>query len=182
MSGVVALVLDAEPTLTPDQVKCKLMSAARPAADSNGNLAYSIFQQGAGLVNAYDAVYSSEYDCANRGMDIGLDLAGVQHYGGPANRDADGNYYIMGTDGYLWYGPGIDGYLWGGQYTFSDGYLWGTPGLDGYLWGHPGLDGYLWGGNAFLDGYLWGNVGLDGYLWSGNLNEIASVNVWVEQE
>ena len=182
MSGVAALLLDAEPSLTPDQVKCKLMSAARPAANSDGELAYSVFQQGAGLVNAYDAVYATEYDCANIGMDIGLDLAGAQHYGGPANRDADGNYYIMDVDGYLWGRTGVNGYLWSGQYTLSNGYLWGRTGVDGYLWSRPGVDGYLWSGNSFVNGYLWHGVGVDGYLWSGGLNEIASINVWVEQE
>ena len=48
-SGIVALMLQANPSLTPDDVKCRLMSAANPAVDGSGNLAYSIFQQGAGL-------------------------------------------------------------------------------------------------------------------------------------
>ncbi len=52
------------------QVKCKIMSAARPAVKADGSLAYSVFQQGAGLVNAYDAVYNWNYDCANNGLDI----------------------------------------------------------------------------------------------------------------
>jgi serine protease AprX len=58
VSGVAALVLEAEPALTPDMVKCKSMSSARPAVDGSGNLADSVYQQGAGMVNAYDAVYS----------------------------------------------------------------------------------------------------------------------------
>ena len=49
-------------------------------------LAYSIFQQGAGLANALDAVYNTETGCANQGIDIDLDLAGVEHYGGRANQ------------------------------------------------------------------------------------------------
>ncbi|MCA9923058.1 MAG: S8 family peptidase, partial [Anaerolineales bacterium] len=47
-SGVVALMLQYEPTLTPDDVKCRLLYNARPAQEPNGSLAYSIFQQGAG--------------------------------------------------------------------------------------------------------------------------------------
>ncbi len=50
VSGVVALMLEVDPRLTPDQVKCRLMSGARPAVNSSGNLAYTVFQQGAGLV------------------------------------------------------------------------------------------------------------------------------------
>ena len=65
VSGVVALMLQQNPSLTPDEVKCRLMSSARPAQNPDGSLAYSIFQQGAGVVNAYDAVYSTASGCAN---------------------------------------------------------------------------------------------------------------------
>ena len=75
VSGVVALMLQAQPSLTPDQVKCRLMASARQALAANGALAYSPLQQGAGMVNAYAAVNSSASGCANRGLDITADLA-----------------------------------------------------------------------------------------------------------
>ena len=50
VSGVVALMLAKNPGLTPDQIKYRLMANAKPALDSNGNLSFSIFQQGAGRV------------------------------------------------------------------------------------------------------------------------------------
>ncbi|MBT8100233.1 MAG: S8 family peptidase, partial [Gammaproteobacteria bacterium] len=68
VSGITALLLQAEPALTPDQVKCKLMSSARPATTPDGALALSIFQQGAGLVNAAAALQSANYSCGNRGL------------------------------------------------------------------------------------------------------------------
>jgi len=34
VSGVVALMLQVDPSLTPDQVKCRLMSGAHPAVNS----------------------------------------------------------------------------------------------------------------------------------------------------
>ena len=71
------------------------MSGARPAVNANGSLAYTVFQQGAGLVNAHDSVYSTASGCANQGLNIRLDLAGLQHYGGRANEDSNGNFYIM---------------------------------------------------------------------------------------
>ncbi len=95
VSGVVALMLEVNPRLTPDQVKCQLMSGAHPAVNSNGTLAYTVFQQGAGLVDAQDAAYSTASSCANQGLNVALDLAGLQHYGGRANEDANGNFYIM---------------------------------------------------------------------------------------
>jgi subtilisin family serine protease len=168
VSGAVALMLEAEPGLTPDEVKCRLMASARPAVDADGNLAYSIFQQGAGLVDVYDAVHSSESGCANQGLDIDADLAGIEHYGGGANMDEAGNYYIEGVDGYLWGG----GYIWGNGYIWGTGYVWGT----GYIWG----TGYVWG-----TGYLWGTSVPwwdEEAVWSSGLVEPASINVWVEQE
>src|SRR5690606_37768523 len=68
-SGVVALLLQDDPTLTPDTVKCRLIAAGRPAVKANGALAYSVFQQGAGLLNARDAADSSAVKCANNGLD-----------------------------------------------------------------------------------------------------------------
>ena len=36
------------------------------------------------------------------------DAEGVQHYRGRANRDANGNYYIEGLDGFMW----SDAFMW----------------------------------------------------------------------
>ncbi len=185
VTGVVALMLNAEPALTPDMVKCKLMNSARPAVNSDGSLAYSVFQQGAGMINAYDAVYNWNYHCANRGLDIAKDLSGEQHYGGRANQAADGSYYLMGLDGYTWtddYSQ-TDGYIWTDGFVWTDGYIW----TDAYLWtdGTTGVDGYLWtDGYVWTDGYIWtdGFIWTDGYIWTDALTETMSINFWVPQE
>ena len=59
LTGIVALVLQADPSLTPDDVKCRLVASTHTAMNADGSPAYSVFQQGAGLVNAYDAVFST---------------------------------------------------------------------------------------------------------------------------
>ena len=41
-------------------------------------------------MRAYDAVYGGYTRCANNGLDIAKDLAGTQHYAGPAAQDANG--------------------------------------------------------------------------------------------
>ena len=77
-SGVVALMLQADPTLTPDQVKFRLMNASIPAATENGEFHYSPLQQGAGRIWAPEAVLGSSFavdGVANGGMDISSDLA-----------------------------------------------------------------------------------------------------------
>ena len=119
-SGVVALMLQADPTLTPDTVKCRLMATTRTAVNADGSRAYSIFQQGAGQINAYEAVHSTASGCANRGLNIAADLDGSMHFGGPANIDENGNYYLMDSNGYMW----ADNYTWAGGYMWADGYMW----------------------------------------------------------
>lgn len=102
VSGVATLILQQDLCLMPNEVKCRLMASTRTAQDKDGNLAYSIFQQGAGQVNAYDAMYGTASGCANRVLDISEDQEDQTHYGGLANQDEDGNYYIMELDGYAW--------------------------------------------------------------------------------
>jgi hypothetical protein len=173
VSGVVALMLQQNPWLTPDEVKGRLMASARPALDSDGELAYSIFQQGAGLVNASDAIDSTEIVTANQGLDIVLDLAGDAHYGGMANQDEEGNYYIMGLDGYVWSG----GYMWSDAVVWSGGYMWSDAlsWSSGYMWNDSlvGSGGYMWS-----DAFAFTN----GYMWSDGLTESMSINTIVMQE
>jgi len=153
-SGVVALMLQGNPALTPDAVKCRLLASTRPAVTSGGSLAYSVFQQGAGLINAPAAVNGSATDCANQGLDINADLAGTRHFGGPANQDENGNYYIMDLDGAsTWSTPlAGDGFTWSQGYTWGQGYTWS----EGYTW----AKGYTW-----EQGYTWAKC----YTWAKNL-------------
>jgi serine protease AprX len=124
-SGVVALMLQANSSLTPDAVKCRLLASSSPAITNSGSLAYSVFQQGAGLINASNAISSTAAGCANQGLDITADLVGTQHFGGPANQDANGNYYVMHMSGSSWGMPvSGDGYTWTKGYTWTQGYTW----------------------------------------------------------
>src|SRR6202044_1621889 len=144
------LMLQSDPALSPDDVKCRLLASARPAVSASGTLAYSVFEQGAGLVNAVSAVNSSMTGCANRGLNIAADLAGTQHFGGPANEDANGNYYVMNMAGSSWGGSQPnDGYSWSTAYNGSQGYTWS----EGYVWSQT----YNWN-----QAYTWTN----GYTWS----------------
>ena len=164
-SGVAALMLQANPSLTPDTVKCRLIAAARPAVTTGGVLAYSVFQQGAGLIDAWAAIESTATGCANQGLNIAADLAGTQHFGGPANQDGNGNYYIMDMAASTW-GAALsgDGYTWTKGYTWSQGYTW----TKGYTWsqGYTWTKSYPWAQNAaWSQGNTWSN----GYTWTRNV-------------
>jgi subtilisin family serine protease len=172
VSGVVALMLQAQPSLTPNQVKCKLMSSAHAAVDSTGKLAYTVFQQGAGQVNALAAVFNLYTSCGNAGLDIAADLAGTQHFAGPARQYTDGRFYVVDASGqpinqqgYLW----NNGYLWNQGYLWNNGYLWSQ----GYLWNQ----GYLW-----RQGYLWKNSVLLNQSFVPSISSASGINAWVAQE
>ena len=103
VSGTVALMLARTPKLTPDQVKYRLMVTAMPwVKTDDSDLLYSIWQQGAGRLNAYDAVMNSSPEmngAANGGMDIKADLRGDQHYEGFSYYDeTTGTFRLHGAE------------------------------------------------------------------------------------
>lgn len=98
VSGLTALLLQLEPDLAPDEIKCKLTSSAEPAIMEDGLLAYSPFQQGHGYINVVRAVTLGRRDCGNVDLDIHKDLAGEQHFEGPATVDDNGQVSLPGLD------------------------------------------------------------------------------------
>ena len=96
VSGIVALLLQLEPELSPDDIKCKLTSSAEPAINRDGRLAYSPFQQGHGQVNATRAVTLGATGCGNADLDIHKDMQGLEHFRGPAIVDEDGAVGLPG--------------------------------------------------------------------------------------
>ncbi|MCB1701355.1 MAG: S8 family peptidase [Halioglobus sp.] len=96
VSGVVALLLQLKPDLTPDDVKCMLLTSAEPAINSDGLLAYSPFQQGHGYLNATRAVTLGEIGCGNAELDIDREISGIEHSEGPAIIDKDGKASLPG--------------------------------------------------------------------------------------
>jgi serine protease AprX len=87
VSGIAAILLQLEPDLSPDDVKCKLISSAEPAINRDGLLAYSPFQQGFGYVNATRAVTLGKRGCGNPDLDIQAELENAEHFQGPATVD-----------------------------------------------------------------------------------------------
>ena len=113
VSGIVALMLQADPTLTPDQVKYRLTTTARPSTGVGGNsLTYNSLQQGAGRVWAPDAVWNKARGNGNPDMNIATDLmTGYDtdeelsaHYQGPVQKVLSDNgkiwlYYTIDSSG-----------------------------------------------------------------------------------
>ncbi len=180
VSGVLALMLEADPSLSPDNAKCRLMASARTAYKGDGMHAYSVFQQGAGLVDAVAAIDDETTGCANRGMYAVLDIWGVLHYAGPAGIDDEGSYYVAGSDGLKQSGGGFEwreANLWRGGATWERGTLWN----DGARWNR----GVYWQQASSLNadslmnqGSLWP----EGSLWLEGLKRQASTYLWVGEQ
>jgi serine protease AprX len=182
VSGVVALMLARNPNLTPDQVKYRLLASAIPAVTADGNPAYSIWQQGAGRVNAYKAVYGKYTRAANLGLDLAADLAGTQHFVGFTRWKPDtSEYYLVDADEQ----PIGDGYVWDGGVAWSEAYTWGG----GVAWSEAYTlgGGVAWseaytlgGGVAWSEFYFLGG----GVAWSENdpWAQSASLVSWVQDE
>ena len=154
VSGIAALILQANPTLTNDQVKYRLVSTARAALDvSTGAPAYSVWEQGAGLVNAAQAVFTTTTTAANTGMDIGQDLTSSTHYWGYTTWDpATSTFQLIdpttgealttwdGASG-VWTGAGR---IWAGAGRIWAGGTTSWAGSDS-LWAGAGR---IWAGTA----------------------------------
>jgi hypothetical protein len=83
--------------------------------DASNKLSYTVFQQGAGQVDAVAAVFNPYITCGNAGLDIAADLAGTQHFAGSARQNPDGSFFVADANGLP---VNEQGYLW------NNGYLW----------------------------------------------------------
>jgi len=137
------LMVQANPGLTPNQVKYRLTKSAKPAFSkfSNGQPVFNTLQQGLGRVWAPDAVLGT-FDAAgsaNLGiMDINADLAHgyidysdlASHYQGPVRR-------ILSADGtaYLYYATTTDGTTYGLGATDLNGNWLSSNAVTNLTWG-----------------------------------------------
>ncbi len=179
VSGAAALVLANNPDITPDQVKYRLMVTSLPwINDEQTDVLYSVWQQGAGRLNAYDAALATDITlAANNGLDIQADLAGTQHFEGYSYYDDEtGTFRLHGYEslagGYgSWaggYGSWAGGYgSWAGGYgSWAGGYGSWAGGYGSWAGGYGSWAGGYgsWAGGLRLVGWrLWF---LGWWIWS----------------
>ncbi len=100
VSGIAALLLQIDPALTNDQVKCLLLSGARPAINRDGRLAYSPLTQGAGLVDVPRIMSMGTPRCELPGEDIDAAVNGEEKLLGPVFED-QGRPWLSDWDGLI---------------------------------------------------------------------------------
>jgi serine protease AprX len=153
VSGVVALVLQRQPNLTPDQVKSVLTGTTRAFGQTSGVTAARA-TIGAGLIDANAAATSSLRAGANRGLqptDVVASTLYPAIYGQPLH----------------WKNPLLGGLLWTllGWTTLDwNNLAWDNLAWDTIAWNNLAWDNLAWD-NLAWDATRWNNLAWDNLAW-----------------
>ena len=152
VAGIAALILDEHPSLTPDQVKARIMVGSQ-----------ALEGWAAPKADAFDAVFGPEAGYANQGIPMNLLLADAA--GLIAIRDGVPVQFAgISWDGISWDGISWDGISWDG--ISWDGISWDGISWDGISWDGISWDGISWDGISW-DGISWDGISWDGISWDG---------------
>ena len=160
VAGVVALLLEKDPRLSPNQVKNVLARTTKEIkCDANAC--------GAGAVDALDAVKYKGREIGNNGLRPGNLFASSVYAvvkGAPLVW-RDPKYMGRNWANYTWDTLPWDNYTWDNfsweswaNYTW-DNYTWDNYTWDNYTWDNYTWDNYTW------DNYTWDNYTWDNYTW-----------------
>jgi len=188
VSGTVALMLQANPNLTPNLVKAILQYTAQPYPG------YSALRQGAGFLNSLGAVRLAKFYASNQpGSRMPVQQVWSQSINWGNHRISGGylnpkgsawaNNVVWGTAvNIVWgtlCGADCDNIVWGTHDADGDNIVWGTVSatnvvwgtfLDGdnIVWGTNDGDNIVWGtdcGGADCDNIVWGTTDGDNIVW-----------------
>ena len=156
-AGAAALVIDRTWSLSPNQVKHRLMSTARPVAGVDQAA------QGGGELDAFAATMSNDTTAANAGV------TGAQGGGGPAQFNED-RYLGSSWAGSSWAGSSWAGSSWAGsQWNGSSwaGSSWAGSSWAGSSWAGSSWAGSSWAGSSWF-GSSWAGSSWAGSSWAGS--------------
>jgi serine protease AprX len=171
VSGTVALMLEANPNLTPNAVKAILQYTAQVKSGT------SYLVQGAGMLNARGAVRLSKFFASPSTTTLGDMGDYIQGEWAPWARHLIwGNYRLTGGMPL----PGSNAWStsvrWGSLKTSTGArVVWGTRLDDNIVWSTASDDNIVWSTGAD-DNIVWSTVGDDNIVWStgGNDNIVWS--------
>jgi serine protease AprX len=178
VSGMVADLLQARPTMTPDQVKARLMKTASktfpasssvydPASGITYTSQYDIFTVGAGYVDMAAALASTDLS------------SGTSMSPGTVYDSNTGNVYLVGDSSAVWgtsqawSGPAV----WGSsQFVGGSSIMWGATTSSGssIMWGAGTSSGssIMWGASDLWgSSIMWGASNASGFstIWSNSI-------------
>ena len=157
VSGAVALMLQKNPALTPDQVKARLMKSAWKgfsqyswSSDLLGNIynnEYDVFTYGAGYLDIDAALNNT--DLANG---LALSPTATVHGSGIVTI-ANTSSSAFGGTSVVWGGTSVvwgDSIVWGANTISSTSVVWGSTSV---VWGSTSVSGFsvVWGATSTTD-------------------------------
>jgi len=186
VAGSVALMLEANPTLTPNLVKAILQYTAQVYPG------YNYLTQGAGFLNTLGAVRLARYFAVGekgdhypnmRGWSRHIFWGNIRVTGGVltpggtawAANVAWGSHGTPSGQNIVW-GENCDGacdnIVWGnnivwGESDANDNIVWGNSDGDNIVWGNSDGDNIVWG-NGDDDNIVWGNGDDDNIVWGND--------------
>jgi serine protease AprX len=160
VSGAVALMLQQNPTLTPDQVKARLMKTAWKGVgqftyshDWWGNIynnEYDIFTYGAGYLDIDAALSSTDLATGNAlSPTVSFNSNGNLVVSNTADSNFSGSSVVWGATSVVW-GNSV---VWGSNAITSNSVVWGATSV---VWGATSMSGYsvVWGVSSSVDSSL----------------------------
>lgn len=157
-SGAVALVQAANRvSLTPDQVKARLLGNAGPGPVGNP------FVDGHGALDAYAAATSGPMDYHQTTAGLAQPHPGATVWLSPVRSVDTWNTSLW--SGMTWRLPPGTGLAW-------NGLAWNGGAWNGLAWNNDGCNGLAWNGAAWngaaWDGAAWNGAAWDGAAWNGS--------------
>jgi serine protease AprX len=166
VAGTVAMMLEANPGLTPNAVKAILQFTAESKPDVHP------LEQGAGHLNAYGAVTLAKYFAQPAGTPYPSSLTWSRQIiwgnyrlsGGAITPDANAwaTNVVWGTA----FDAAGDNIVWGTFSRDGDNIVWGTAASDNIVWGTSrDGDNIVWGTLRQGDNIVWGTASGDNIVW-----------------
>jgi serine protease AprX len=193
VAGTVALMLHANPSLTPNMVKAILQYTAQVYPD------YNYLTQGAGFLNAKAAVTLAQYFGNGQPGDPYPSMNGWSKHIFWGNFRVFGGVLTPGANAWganIVWGQNTDGegdnIVWGQNCEGDecDNIVWGNDcegdGCDNIVWGNscdpndPNCDNIVWGQDCDTDdcdNIVWGNEGDDNIVWGNDCDADGCDNI-----
>jgi serine protease AprX len=202
VAGTVALMLEANPSLTPNLVKAILQFTAQVYGG------YDYLTQGAGFLNTLEAVRLARYFADGDPGDEYPSMRSWSRHIFWGNRRVTGGVLTMGGSAWaqnivwgdsktptgqniVWgdncLNAGCDNVVWGNNIVWGDSgddnivwgnnIVWGDSGDDNIVWGNADLGNIVWGDSSD-DNIVWGNAeGFDNIVWGNDCGGADCANV-----
>jgi serine protease AprX len=169
-SGAAALILADDPSLTPDQLKARLLGTTNAGPVGNP------FVDGHGALNAYAAATAGPMDLEQSALSLPSILPGTTVSLTLTGSSADswnaslwvGVSWPQGSGGSAWNGSGWNGSAWNGFAWESRAWNnggWNGAAWNGQTWSGSAWDGSAWQGSAW-ESRAWNNGGWNASEWN----------------